>query len=108
MLCHGSPTPQNVVFLYKDGVPVEAKVGIKVLRSILMLLFISFLMDQHFFMQYLELVVFWRSTLKIMMRMMSELQIKKKVHPSQTQSLLSRYKLMYSFKILLSHEKVFF
>ena len=27
VLCHGSPTPQNVVFLYKDGVPVEAKVG---------------------------------------------------------------------------------
>merc|ERR1719239_10788 len=25
VLCHGSPTPQNVVFLYKDGVPVEAK-----------------------------------------------------------------------------------
>ena len=27
VLCHGSPAPQNVVFLYKDGVPVEAKVG---------------------------------------------------------------------------------
>ena len=27
VLCHGSPTPQNVVFLYKDGLPVEAKVG---------------------------------------------------------------------------------
>jgi len=25
VLCHGSPTPQNVVFLYKDGLPVEAK-----------------------------------------------------------------------------------
>merc|ERR1719239_1492831 len=25
VLCHGSPSPQNVVFLYKDGVPVEAK-----------------------------------------------------------------------------------
>merc|ERR1719500_1690248 len=25
VLCHGSPAPQNVVFLYKDGVPVEAK-----------------------------------------------------------------------------------
>ena len=27
VLCHGSPAPQNVVFLYKDGVPVEAKVA---------------------------------------------------------------------------------
>ena len=26
VLCHGSPAPQNVVFLYKEGVPVEAKV----------------------------------------------------------------------------------
>merc|ERR1711936_1382530 len=25
VLCHGSPSPQNVVFLYKEGVPVEAK-----------------------------------------------------------------------------------
>jgi len=25
VLCHGSPTPDKVVFLYKEGVPVEAK-----------------------------------------------------------------------------------
>ena len=26
VLCHGAPCPQNIVFLYKDGLPVEAKV----------------------------------------------------------------------------------
>ena len=26
VLCHGAPQPQNIVFLYKEGIPVDAKV----------------------------------------------------------------------------------